>query len=133
MKGVFMMKKEVISTDKAPAAIGPYSQAIKAGDFIFLSGQCPFDPKTGAIVGSDAAEQAEQAFSNMKAILESQGASLDDVVKVTVFIKDMGSFGKINEVYSKFFTKDCPARSCVEVARLPKDVLVEAEAIAIVK
>lgn len=127
------MKKEVISTDKAPAAIGPYSQAIKAGNFLFLSGQCPFDPKTGAVIGSDAAEQAEQVFSNMKGLLESQGASLDDVVKVTVFIKDMGSFGKINEVYAKYFTKDCPARSCVEVARLPKDVLIEAEAIALIK
>lgn len=127
------MKKEVVSTDKAPAAIGPYSQAIKAGNLLFLSGQCPFDPKTGAIVGADAAAQAEQAFSNMKGLLESQGASLDDVVKVTVFIKDMGSFGKINEVYAKYFTKDCPARSCVEVARLPKDVLIEAEAIALVK
>ena len=121
------------ATSKAPAAIGPYSQAIKANGFLFLSGQCPFDPATGAIVGTNAVEQATQVLNNMQAILEDQGLGFADVVKVTCFIKNMGDFGKINEVYAKYFQKDCPARSCVEVARLPKDVQVEIEAIAVLK
>ena len=125
--------KEVVSTSKAPAAIGPYSQAIKSNGFLFLSGQCPFDPATGAIVGTNAVEQATQVLNNMQAILEDQGLGFGDVVKVTCFIKNMGDFGKINEVYAKYFQKDCPARSCVEVARLPKDVQVEIEAIAVLK
>jgi len=125
--------KSVVSTSKAPAAIGPYSQAIKANGFLFLSGQCPFDPATGAIVGTNAVEQATQVLNNMQAILEDQGLGFADVVKVTCFIKNMGDFGKINEVYAKYFQKDCPARSCVEVARLPKDVQVEIEAIAVLK
>lgn len=125
--------KEIISTDKAPAAIGPYSQGVKAGGFLFLSGQIALDPKTMAVVEGDAAEQTEQAMKNMKGALESQGLDFSDVVKTTVFIKDMNEFGRINEVYGKFFAKDAPARSCVEVARLPKDVLVEIEAIAILK
>lgn len=125
--------KEIISTDKAPAAIGPYSQGVKAGGFLFLSGQIALDPKTMAVVGEDAATQTEQALKNMKAALESQGLDFSDVVKTTVFIKDMNDFGKINEIYGKYFTKDAPARSCVEVARLPKDVLVEVEAIVLLK
>ncbi len=125
--------KEIISTDKAPAAIGPYSQGVKAGGFLFLSGQIALDPQTMTVVEGDAAAQTEQAMKNMKGALESQGLDYSDVVKTTVFIKDMNEFGRINEVYGKFFAKDAPARSCVEVARLPKDVLVEIEAIALLK
>ncbi|NLW60869.1 MAG: RidA family protein [Synergistaceae bacterium] len=125
--------KEIISTDKAPAAIGPYSQGVKAGGFLFLSGQIALDPKTMAVVEGDAVAQTEQVMKNMKEALTSQGLDFSDVVKTTVFIKDMREFGRINEVYGRFFAKDAPARSCVEVARLPKDVLVEIEAIALLK
>ncbi len=125
--------KEIISTDKAPAAIGPYSQGVKAGGFLFLSGQIALDPKTMTVVEGDAAAQTEQVMKNMKEALGSQGLDYSDVVKTTVFIKDMNEFGRINEVYGKYFAKDAPARSCVEVARLPKDVLVEVEAIALLK
>ena len=125
--------KEIISTDKAPAAIGPYSQGVRAGGFLFLSGQIALDPKTRTVVEGDVAAQAEQVLKNMKGALESQGLDFSDVVKTTVFIKDMNDFGKINEIYGKSFTKDAPARSCVEVARLPKDVLIEIEAIALLK
>jgi len=125
--------KEIISTDKAPAAIGPYSQGVKAGGFLFLSGQIALDPQTMTVVPGDAAAQTEQAMKNMKAALASQGLDFSDVVKTTVFIKDMNEFKRINEVYGRFFVKDAPARSCVEVARLPKDVLVEIEAIALLK
>ncbi|MBQ9341925.1 MAG: RidA family protein [Lachnospiraceae bacterium] len=122
--------KKVISTDKAPAAIGPYSQAIEVNGMIYTSGVIAIDPATGNIP-SDITGQATQAFTNLKNLLESAGSNLDNVVKTTVFIKDMNDFGKINEEYSKFFTSEYPARSCVEVARLPKDVLLEIEAIAI--
>ena len=125
--------KEIISTDKAPAAIGPYSQGVKAEGFLFLSGQIALDPQTMSVVPGDAAAQTEQAMKNMKAALGSQGLDFSDVVKTTVFIKDMNEFKRINEVYGRFFEKDAPARSCVEVARLPKDVLVEIEAIALLK
>ena len=125
--------KEIISTDKAPAAIGPYSQGVKAGGFLFLSGQIALDPQTMAVVPGDAVAQTEQVMKNMKAALASQGLDFSDVVKTTVFIKDMNEFKRINEVYGRFFVKDAPARSCVEVARLPKDVLVEIEAIALLK
>ena len=125
--------KEIISTDKAPAAIGPYSQGVKAGGFLFLSGQIALDPQTMSVVPGDAAAQTEQAMKNMKAALGSQGLDFSDVVKTTVFIKDMNEFKRINEIYGRFFEKDAPARSCVEVARLPKDVLVEIEAIALLK
>ncbi|MBR0435126.1 MAG: RidA family protein [Lachnospiraceae bacterium] len=122
--------KKVISTDKAPAAIGPYSQAIEVNGMIYTSGVIAINPATGNIP-SDITGQATQAFTNLKNLLESAGSNLDNVVKTTVFIKDMDDFGKINEEYSKFFTSEYPARSCVEVARLPKDVLIEIEAIAI--
>lgn len=125
--------KEIISTDKAPAAIGPYSQGVKAGGFLFLSGQIALDPQTMAVVPGDAVAQTEQVMKNMKAALASQGLDFSDVVKTTVFIKDMNEFKRINEVYGRFFVKDAPARSCVEVARLPKDVLIEIEAIALLK
>ena len=119
-----------ISTDRAPAAIGPYSQAIDAGDKIFTSGVIPVDPKTGEISGNDARSQAGQAFSNLAALLEDAGSGIERVIKTTVFIKEMDDFSGINEVYAEFFRKPYPARSCVEVARLPKDVLIEVEAIA---
>ena len=126
------MKKEIITTEKAPAAIGPYSQAVKAGDMIYTSGMLPIVPENGQIVEGDAAAQADQVFKNVSELLESQGSSLDMVIKTTLFIKDMNDFGAINEVYKKYFTNDFPARSCVEVARLPKDVFVEMECIALV-
>ncbi len=119
-----------ISTERAPAAIGPYSQAIKINDMIFTSGVIPVDPATGEIKGEDAASQAEQALKNLSALLEDAGTSINKVIKTTVFIKDMNDFAGINEVYAGFFDKPYPARSCVEVARLPKDVLIEIEAIA---
>lgn len=124
---------KIISTDKAPAAIGPYSQAIEANGFIFTSGMVPIDPATNTIVEGGVEEQARQAISNVKALLESTGTSLDKVVKTTVFIKNMDDFGKINEIYSEIFGGHCPARSCVEVARLPKDVLIEIEAVAVIE
>ena len=124
-----MMGKKVIVTDKAPAAIGPYSQAIEAGGFVFASGQIPIDPATGNIPDGIEA-QAEQALTNVKNLLEAAGLSMDNVVKTSVFISDMNDFAKVNEIYATFFTSDQPARSCVEVARLPKDVLIEVEVIA---
>lgn len=126
------MSFEIISTTKAPAAIGPYSQAIKAGNVIYTSGAIPVDPTTGEVVAGGAAEQAEQSLKNLQAVLASASASLDNVVKTTVFIKNMNDFATINEVYKKYFTKNFPARSCVEVARLPKDVLIEIECVAVV-
>ena len=126
------MNFETISTDKAPAAIGPYSQAVKVGNIIYTSGAIPVEPATGEVVAGGAAEQAEQALKNLKEVLIGAGASLDNVVKTTVFIKNMNDFATINEVYKKYFTKNYPARSCVEVARLPKDVLVEIECVAVV-
>lgn len=119
---------EQISTNKAPAAIGPYSQAIKAGGMLFTSGQIPINPATGNIPEGVEA-QAEQALTNVKSLIEASGASMDKVVKTTVFIKNMNDFAAINEIYAKYFTEPFPARSCVEVARLPKDVLLEVETI----
>jgi len=121
--------KKAISIDKAPAAIGPYSQAIEVNGMVFTSGVIPVNPATGEIPEGVEA-QAEQAFSNMAALLQAAGTSIEAVIKTTVFIKEMNDFGKINEVYAKYFTGTFPARSCVEVARLPKDVLLEVEAIA---
>lgn len=131
MKGDnIMMEKKVISTDQAPAAIGPYSQAIEVNGMIYTSGMIPVIPATGEVVeGLEA--QARQALTNVKNLLESQGSSMEKVVKTTVFIKNMDDFSKINEIYAGFFKGAFPARSCVEVARLPKDVLLEVEAIAL--
>lgn len=123
--------KNVISTDKAPAAIGPYSQAITCGSLVFTSGVIPVDPATGNIPDGSKA-QAEQAFTNMKNLLEAAGSSMDNVIKTTVFIKEMDDFATINEVYARYFPEPYPARSCVEVARLPKDVMLEIEVIATV-
>ena len=121
--------KNIISTDKAPAAIGPYSQAVEVNGIVYTSGVIPVDPATGNIPEGSVA-QAKQAFTNMKHLLEAAGTSMDKVLKTTVFIKEMNDFGAINEVYAEFFPEPYPARSCVEVARLPKDVLIEIEAIA---
>ena len=123
------MQKEIISTPNAPAAIGPYFQGIKIGDMVFTSGQMPVNPATGELV-TEIKAATKQSLENVKAILEEAGTSLDKVVKVVVFIKDMNDFAKVNEVYGQYFTENPPARSCVEVARLPKDCLVEIEAIA---
>ena len=122
--------KTIIATDKAPAAIGPYSQAVKVGNLLFTSGMIPIDPATNTLVEGGIEIQAERALMNVKALLEASGSSLDKVVKTVVFIKNMDDFAKVNEIYAKYFTQDFPARSCVEVARLPKDVLIEMEAIA---
>jgi 2-iminobutanoate/2-iminopropanoate deaminase len=126
------MEKIVVSTPKAPGAVGPYSQAIKVGNFLFTSGQIPLDPATGELVTGDVKKAAERSLENLRAVLEEAGSSFDKVVKTTVFIADMNDFAAVNEVYAKYFTKDMPARSCVEVARLPKDSLVEIELIALV-
>lgn len=121
--------KIVISTDQAPAAIGPYSQAIEIGNLIFTSGMIPINPATGELVTGSVEAQAEQAFSNLKHLIEASGSSMDKVIKTVVFIQNMEDFGKINEIYAKYFPEPYPARSCVEVARLPKDVALEVEAI----
>lgn len=125
------MKHQVIHTDNAPKAIGPYSQAVKAGNMLFVSGQVPFVPETMEIVEGDVKAQTAQSLKNVQAILAEAGIDFSHVVKSTVFIKDMNEFAQINEVYAEFFGENKPARACVEVARLPKDVKVEIEVIAI--
>lgn len=121
--------KKIIATDKAPQAIGPYSQAIEVNGFLFTSGVIPIIPATGELVTGGIEEQAEQAIGNLAALIKEAGADINNTIKTTVFIKDMNDFAKVNEVYAKYFTENFPARSCVEVARLPKDVLIEIEAI----
>ena len=124
--------KKIIATDKAPAAIGPYSQGTAANGFVFTSGQIPLDPATGALVPGGIAEQTRQSLLNLKAILEKAGSSLDKVLKTTVFLSDMNNFAEMNKVYSEIFgTENHPGRSAVQVARLPKDALIEVEAIAL--
>lgn len=125
--------KKVISTPKAPAAIGPYSQAIQVGNTIYVSGQIPFNPETMTLVSEDVKEQTKQALENVKAILEAAGSSLNDVVKASVFVKDINDFNAINEVYASYFVENKPARALVEVARLPRDVKIEIEVIAVVE
>lgn len=127
------MELKVVHTDKAPGAVGPYSQAVLAGNILFLSGQIPINPATGELVKSSIEEETRQCLENAKAILEEAGTTLENVIKATVFIKDMDQFGRINEVYGQYFHTHKPARACVEVARLPKDVNVEIEMIAVVK
>ncbi|WP_077611239.1 RidA family protein [Clostridium sp. Marseille-P2415] len=122
--------KKVLATEKAPAAIGPYSQGIRGGDYVFVSGQLPIDPATGAFAGEDIAAQTRQSLTNIKSILESGGLSMANVVKTTVLLKNISDFGAMNEVYATFFEGACPARAAFEVAALPKDALVEIEAIA---
>jgi 2-iminobutanoate/2-iminopropanoate deaminase len=126
------MNKEIIKTDGAPAPVGPYNQAIKAGNMIFTAGQIALDPKTNQIVETTIEGQTNQVLLNLKAVLEKAGAGLKDVVKTTVFLKDMNDFQAMNKIYGEYFAENSPARSAVEVARLPKDAKVEIEVVAIV-
>ena len=122
--------KKIISTEQAPKAIGPYSQAVVYNGVAYLSGQIPLDPATGQLVTADIAVQTERVLENIKAVLQAAGASFDSVLKTTVFLKDMGDFPKMNEVYARYFPENPPARSTVQAAKLPRDVMVEIEAIA---
>ena len=124
--------KDRVQTDKAPKAIGPYSQAVKANGFVFASGQVPLDPATGEIVQGDIAIQTERVLNNLKAVLEAAGSSLDRVVKTTVFLADLADFGEMNKAYGRFFGEIPPARSTVEVSRLPRDARIEIDVIALI-
>jgi 2-iminobutanoate/2-iminopropanoate deaminase len=128
-----MPTKKIIATEAAPKAVGPYSQAVQAGNFLFLSGQLALNPQSGEMVGSDISTQTKQVIENITGVLGAAGASLSDVVKTTVFLQNMGDFAQMNEVYKQYFADNPPARSTVEVARLPKNALVEIESIAVVK
>lgn len=123
--------REIIKTESAPGAIGPYSQAVRAGGFVFASGQIPLDPKTGVFVEGGVAEQTQQVMRNLKAVLEAAGTSLERVVKTTVFLADMDDFSAMNEVYGQYFKENPPARSTVQAARLPRDARVEIDVIAL--
>jgi len=123
--------KEAVHTDRAPNPIGPYSQGIRANGFIFLAGQVALDPKSGELISGDVRQQTERTLENLKGVLEAAGANLNHVVKVTIFLKNMSDFAGMNEIYARYFPKLPPARSTVEVARLPKDALVEIELIAV--
>ena len=125
------MEKHIVSTSKAPAALGPYSQAVKVGNLLFTSGSLAINSTTGEFINDDIKKATAQSLDNLKAILEEAGTTLDKVVKTVVFLKDMNDFAEMNEVYSQYFTTNPPARSCVQVAKLPKDALVEIEVIAI--
>lgn len=122
--------KEIICTDMAPKAIGPYSQGIKIGELIFTSGQLPMDPLTGEMETKDIKRATELCVKNVEGILKEKGSSLNKIIKTTIFVKDMAMFAEVNEAYGKFFTENPPARSCFEVSKLPKDALIEIEAIA---
>ncbi len=126
------MKKKVIQTEMAPKAIGPYSQAIQAGNFLFLSGQIPLDPKTGELVKGDIRQQTQRVLENIKGVLESQKLGMENVVKVTIFLKDIGNFNQVNEVYATYFPSSPPARSTVGVEKLPRDADIEIEVIALI-
>lgn len=126
------MNHKIISTDHAPKAIGPYSQAVISNGFAFLSGQIPLDPATGQLVDGDVQAQTERVLENLKAVLEAAGCTLASVVKTTVYLKDMGEFAKMNEIYGRYFNTNPPARATVEAARLPRDVRVEIDCIATV-
>lgn len=125
--------RDVISTNEAPKAIGPYSQAIRAGGFVFVSGQVAIDPATQQLANGDIAAQTDLVLKNLSAILEASGSGIEQVVRCTVFLKNISEFGAMNEVYARYFTDKPPARSTVEVSRLPKDVLVEIDAIAVLR
>ena len=127
-----MTTRMSLSTDRAPAAIGPYSQAIRCGEFLFCSGQIPLHPATGEVTGTTTADQTEQVMQNLQGLLEAAGSGLEHVVKTTVFLQDMADFSEFNAVYARFFAKDPPARSTVQVAGLPRGVRVEVEALALV-
>jgi 2-iminobutanoate/2-iminopropanoate deaminase len=124
------MPRETISTSGAPAAIGPYAQAVRAGDFLFLSGQIPLDPATGQVVAGDVSVQAERVLDNLAAVLEAGGASFASVVRTTIYLLDMNDFGVVNEIYGRRFPSNPPARATVQVARLPRDVRIEIDAVA---
>ncbi len=126
-----MMEKKAISTDKAPQAIGPYSQAIQVGEFLFLSGQIPLDPSTGEMDREDIQGQTRRVMENLKAVLESQGLTMESIVKTTIFLTDMGNFAKVNEIYGGYFSEYPPARSTVQVSNLPRGAAIEIEAIAV--
>jgi 2-iminobutanoate/2-iminopropanoate deaminase len=125
------MRKEIISTTNAPSAIGPYSQCVKVGDFLFLSGQIPLDAKTGQIVGETAAEQCKQVLMNIREVVQAGGASLTNIVKTTIFLVDLADFQSVNEVYGEFFGEEPPARSTVQVSALPRGAKIEIEAVAV--
>ena len=125
------MQKKILHSNNAPAAIGPYSQAVQAGDTIYVSGQLPVDPATGEFAGDDIASQTKQSLENIRAVLASAGADMANIVKTTVFLKDMKEFGAMNEVYAKYFPADCPARAAIQIGCLPKDARVEIEAVAV--
>jgi 2-iminobutanoate/2-iminopropanoate deaminase len=122
--------RQAVSSDSAPKAIGPYSQAIRAGSLLFVSGQIPLDPATGAMIDGDIAAQTRRVFANLQAILEAAGASFDDVVRTTVYLADMNDFATVNEIYGTYFSSPAPARATVQAARLPKDARVEIDLIA---
>jgi 2-iminobutanoate/2-iminopropanoate deaminase len=122
--------KKIVNTNEAPAAVGPYSQAVRAGGFLFCAGQIPLDPKTGSIVGSDIKTQTEQVLKNIEAILKAEGLSFDNVVKTTVFMVDLSEFAQMNEVYAKYFRPPYPARSTIQVAALPRGAKIEIEVVA---
>lgn len=126
------LEKKVVQTNQAPGAIGPYSQAIKAGNMVFVSGQIAIDPQNGEVITGDVQQQTNQVLHNVAAVLKAAGCGLDNVVKTTVYIRSMADFPLINEIYQKFFVDSPPARACVEVSGLPKDVLVEIDAIAVI-
>jgi 2-iminobutanoate/2-iminopropanoate deaminase len=130
-KEAIRIVRDIIKTERAPAAIGPYSQAIRAGGFVFASGQIPLDPQTGEFVPGGVAEQTEQVMRNLSAVLEAAGTSLESVVKTTVFLADMNDFAVMNEVYGRYFKENPPARATVQAARLPRDARVEIEVIAL--
>jgi len=125
--------REIISTENAPGAIGPYSQAVKTGNMVFCSGQIPIDPQTGNFVSEDVAEQTRQVLKNLSAVLEAAGTNLNNVVKTSVFLADMNDFAAMNEVYAEFFNENKPARATVQAARLPRDARVEIECIAVIE
>lgn len=125
--------KKIVKTEKAPAPVGPYNQAIISGNFVFTAGQIPINPETGNLEPNDINIQTKRVIENLRAVLQASGSDLSEVVKTTVFLKDMNEFALMNEVYAQYFSDNSPARSAVEVARLPKDVLVEMECIAILK
>lgn len=124
-----MITKEQVQTGKAPRAVGPYSQAVKAGNFIFISGQLPLDPGSGELIKGDAGEQARQCMNNIMAILEKAEMNADNLVKVTIYLTDLNDFNLVNEIYASFYKDQYPARACIEVSRLPKDANVEIEAV----
>lgn len=127
------MEKEIITTEKAPQAIGPYSQAVKVGNLLYTSGQIPLSPVNGSLIEGGVAEQTKQVLENLQAVLIAAGTSMDKVIKTTVFLKNMENFNIVNEIYAQYFTSNYPARSCVQVVKLPKDVEVEIEVIALVE